>query len=561
MLRSYVEEVSGSLTGAEKLLLSALLVLGVGMTWGYIFFAGILGFDVHPEFQVVLLLVLFLTLPVLTWLGRRVMSGNAVFHRARVRLIIVLVVTFVLRLFYALYASLFPDEYWAFLVLSTHPLHDLAYFFSNYTIIASRYATHPPLAFLIMSLAYEIFPSPISVRFVSVILGTASVALVYFVVRELGGERYALPVAALYGVFPQTLLFLSVALTDVYMIFFGLLSFLLGLKSMRPGKAWYALLSGIFLGMSLLSKQDLGIFWWALLLVAAFLVKDRRISLIRGLASALLALFPGLAIFSVWYLLNPGAFLLTVVPVIRYMVTVSLDPRAYDLGQCCFQYVNGMLTHISYADLLVQLPVWLTPVVTVLGLVGMGIAVRRHQKKDAWWIFWVVGPLLAMIPGIRDIRYTLFITPAAAYFAWMGASKFGWRVRRTALGLMIIFVVLFISITATVAQQQYWGVQEASAEITKLGLGTSVVLTNVPETLYTLPQARIIILPWYYNWTQVDRIIRTENVTAILIVRNSRAPWPIPSPQTMNGMGALFARHESNAISDFASYEIFYDRQ
>jgi 4-amino-4-deoxy-L-arabinose transferase-like glycosyltransferase len=558
-IHNYFREISGGLAYWEILLLSVLTLLCVGITWAYMAFAGELGFNMYPQFHVVLLALLLLGLPLFSRLERRLSSGNSAVSKSQtLGLILVLAITFALRVFYALVASLFPDEYWVLLVLESHPWRNLGYFFSNYFTVSRPLTAHPPLSFLLMSIAYEIFPSPTSARMMSVIFGTATVAVFYFVLRELGGGKYALPVAALYGLFPHTLLYMSAALTDVYMNFFGLLSILLGIKSIRSGRVRFSVFSGVALGMSLLSKQGLGIFWEILLLFAMWLVRPKQVSLIRALGVTLLSLGLGSGVFSLWYFANPWAFLLTVLPVVRYLMIVPWNPQAYQLGNCCFQVVNGMAYNISYADLILQLPLWLTPLAILMALVGVGLSLRQHRREDIWWVLWALGPLLAMIPRMRDIRYALFIAPAAAYLAWIGVGGFGRRVRRTTLALVMVFMIVFISLTVVIAQQQYWGIQEASAEVARLGYGSAAVLTNVPVMSYTLPQAEILSLNSTLNWTQVNNLIHEHNVTVVVVVHNGRAPWSTISNQITAQLRNLFSGYESKAISDFASYEIFY---
>ncbi len=112
-----------------------------------------------------------------------------------------------------------------------------------------KFQEHPPLGKLFITAGMKIFGDrPLGWRFFSIILGTGSIILFYFVCRQLNLSRRGASIAAFLLAFENmTFVQNSVAMLDVYYVFFMFLTFLLYLL-----RRYFA--AGIAAGLSALGK-------------------------------------------------------------------------------------------------------------------------------------------------------------------------------------------------------------------------------------------------------------------------------------------------------------------
>ncbi len=136
--------------------------------------------------------------------------------------------------------------------------------------------------------------------------------------------------------------------------------------------------------------------------------------------------------------------------------------------------------NVSFADLLVQVPLWLSPVVTLLCLIGILSLIRNPSRLSLLLVVWLAIPFLAEAIFIRDVRYLLTATFGITALVATLVERNARHARRLA-AITLAFVTVFLVLTAPIAQQQYYGVTQASSELQHLGLANSRILTNVPE--------------------------------------------------------------------------------
>jgi dolichyl-phosphate-mannose-protein mannosyltransferase len=174
------------------------------------------------------------------------------------------------------------------------------------SIIAGKgaiFIEQPPLGKLfIVSGVYIFGDNPFGWRFFSIIFGTISIILIYFICRKLempkGGPFLATFIFAFENLnFVQS----SIAMLDVYMVTFMLASFLLFLDN-KP------VASGICLALSILSKLT-GAFGLIVILLCWLFRRDRNIKslfiLISMVIVTFLILFEGLDSLIFQYIFNP----------------------------------------------------------------------------------------------------------------------------------------------------------------------------------------------------------------------------------------------------------------
>ncbi|MEM4266177.1 MAG: glycosyltransferase family 39 protein [Candidatus Woesearchaeota archaeon] len=131
-------------------------------------------------------------------------------------------------------------------------------------------AEHPPLAKAAIALGILIFgDNGMGWRILTVLAGTLTIVLVYYIVRNLGGnEKIALIAAFLLGFENLWFTHSSIAMLDIIAVFFstlGILLFILGKK------IW----AGIVLGFAMLSKETM-IFILPILLIYDVLQQKKK---------------------------------------------------------------------------------------------------------------------------------------------------------------------------------------------------------------------------------------------------------------------------------------------
>ncbi len=519
---------------------------------------------------------------------------------------VLLLIGILSRLVFGISMSLFPDEYTVMDLLARIPVFDLGYFLTHYPDYAQTLASHPPLSFLIMLPAYRIYPTASSIRLVSAAFSIASVILVYKIVLEIGRPtQEAFLSALLYASIPHTLMFMDLALTDVYMNFFGILSIWFLLRSLRLRALGFAVLSGISLGLSFWSKQGLPFFWAALLLVASLVFQGSHISLLRRFGYAVLACSTAGSIFGLWWLINPNAFYMATYSFL-FLVLVTINPAAYQwlsqnvpvtstivtrtittisngtvvttvgggISGTCYApateggsisaFLTGLFPRlcrsgyfISYPELLIQTPFWLTPLVLLFSL--FGILLRRGRERiDLFMGAWVILPLFAMLPWFRDIRYLVIFAPAVAYFAMRGMRTGSRDLQRLTLSLSLSFVLVFSGVAFVVGQQQYYGPPQAVEKLQELSLDRGRIVTNWIALKFLLQRDDVYLTEGGGSVDGIRYLILVYNIDAVVFFHNARASPQSPSEEIRLVVKEMFPLYYKEGPSNFAWFEIFY---
>jgi 4-amino-4-deoxy-L-arabinose transferase-like glycosyltransferase len=579
---------------------SVVLVLGLLATYSAILIATQLGFDLHVAVLYpasALILGIAIASP---WFSVAIRARFHSILRGNYPLLLLLLVCSSLRLVFAYFASLLPDEYTILGILESKPISNLPHFLQYYWQIAGGLNVHPPLAFVLMDIGYSILPTPLGARLVSVCFSIASILIVYGIVIELGKRQYALLVSAVYGLIPHTVLYMSSALTDVYMSFFGLLAILLFIKATRSRILPYTIFAGIALGLSLWSKQALPFFWIIVIGLLSMLPLHHARRL-RRLASFLGTVVIGLFIFYLWSIIDLHAFNASVQPLLGFLSNTLINPSHYRIistnpertqiatvttTAAVVTTIGGVVTTIartvvtttaqasnflalfpqltgsressvSFQELVVQMPLWLSPVVVLLGVWGLK-SIRRRRESGILFV-WLILPILAMIPSLRDVRYLLLFSVPVAYFAGLGSTVRNRRLRQYLRSIMFAFIFIFLLITASVAQQQYYGVAEASSELSSLGFASARILTNAPQILYYLPHATVVYLPPDYNASMALSMISQDKIDAVVIIQNARAAWLPVGASVRSAISSAFLHYNSDG-SSFSWYEVYWDK-
>jgi len=161
----------------------------------------------------------------------------------------------------------------------------------------------PILHPLLIGLFWKIGLNPILIgKLLDLLFSLICVYLVYKIAKETFNEKIALVSALLFGLTPLFIMFTGLVNTEPLALLLGLLGiyfFIKARKDVSKSKNYLCLISGIFLGLSFLSKFTQGI-WFAAVFCALFIswllnrtdTKERIISLFLMGAGFLISVFP-----------------------------------------------------------------------------------------------------------------------------------------------------------------------------------------------------------------------------------------------------------------------------
>ncbi len=282
----------------------------------------------------------------------------------------------------------------------------------------------PPLNMWLMALFYQAFGvSNFTSRLTSALLGSATLVLVYF----LGKKLYSPPVGFLSALVLGTLTtffeFARRAMTDVPFVFFvvgSIYFFVLTEKAAKTEKTdWYAVSSGVFFGLALMTKQVQAML--IPLVIFTYLILTRKS--IRFLFTKTFTLFWGIA-------------LLVFAPWLVYM-TASYGPQFWQWFFVYSEYTRtvasleghngGYLYYFSnFAASENLIYVVLLPLAAVFCIFNAAV---KRLKQDTLITAWMVMVLLVFT--IAQTKLDYYILAAYPAFAIAIAALLYWTAKKT----------------------------------------------------------------------------------------------------------------------------------
>lgn len=264
----------------------------------------------------------------------------------------------------------------------------------------------PPLYMWLMSLAYQVFGvSNFVTRLWSPIFGALTLVLVYFLAKKLYNRYVGFASALVLGTFTTFLLFARHAMTDVSFVFFIVASFYFFVLSEKTEKTnRYVILSGLFFGLALLTKQVEALL--IPLIVFSYLVVTRRsirflfkkhFTVFWGIG--LLVLSPYLVYMFVSFGSNFWSWFVVYGGVMR-----TLSPLE--------GHVGGTLFYFSYlAD---KEMFWAILLPFAAGLCAFNVVIKR-LKADALILAWM--GIVLLVFTVAQTKLSWYILPALPAFA------------------------------------------------------------------------------------------------------------------------------------------------
>ena len=268
------------------------------------------------------------------------------------------------------------------------------------------WAGKPPLLMWLMSLAYQAFGvNNFASRIWSVLFGVLSLVTVFYLGKKLYYTSVGFLSVVVLGTFVTFFAFATHAMTDGPMLFFILASvFFLLLSDETKNKNRNAILSGLFFGLALLTKQVEALLI-PLIVIVYFALSKKSF---RSLFTKQLALFLGVALLLF----------------ASYVVYMNFTYR--DFWNCYFVYssfqrtvtpleghAGGYLFYFNYLATNENL-LWVLLLPFAVGLCAFNSVIKRH-KADTLILIWI-----ALVIGIFTFAQTKlywYILPALPAFA------------------------------------------------------------------------------------------------------------------------------------------------
>lgn len=384
---------------------------------------------------------------------------------------------------------------------------------------------YPPMYDLITALFYGVSGASVfAARAVSMIFSLLSIWAVFEFGYKLYAPKVGLVASILMAIMPGFIFVSRLAMIETMLIFLFTVSTLLFFAWIRNGKQKYLLLSGIALGLGVLTKYQ------TVIVVAIMLTG--LIFLSRGYLKARLKKFPYLLLIAVlvvvpWVVVSYQMYADRMLETWLYALNIgNPDKTLYSLG---FNSVGGNRLPHFYADLpsVLQIPVFymlemsapyadIHPVSMFffgLGLAGLALFAWRRRPIDKYLLLWFVVTYLffTAIPN-RHWRYVVPVFPviawAAASFLFSGfdTAKSMWenkhinvsgkRLSQVVAGALVVFTLVAVyynvddAYTWVAKDQVYIPVQQA-AEFAAMHLasGEAVVVVNA-QNLYSEDMVR-----------------------------------------------------------------------
>jgi outer membrane protein assembly factor BamB len=282
----------------------------------------------------------------------------------------------------------------------------------------------PPLTMWLMSLSYQVFGATnFATRVWSAVFGTLSCILVFYLGKELYNRKVGLLSAAVLGTFVTFSSFATHGMTDIPLLFFILASIFYLLLSQKPKNTnRYAALSGLFLGLALLTKQVEALLI-PLIILCYFALSQRSV---RFLFTKRFALFLGVAclVFVPWLLYmnaNWGSGFWD-----QYFLYSGVS-RSFEALE---GHAGGYLYYFTYLATTENI-LWvaLLPFAAVLCLYN---AFVKRVKADLLLLVWMSVVLLVF--SVAQTKLPWYLLPALPAFA-IAVSSFLYSFTKSTLNI------------------------------------------------------------------------------------------------------------------------------
>jgi 4-amino-4-deoxy-L-arabinose transferase-like glycosyltransferase len=356
-------------------------------------------------------------------------------------LIILGAICLVIGVVYASIQRIWPfDEEENFRIASIFAKNGFSDFLTAYTTSPYFANRHPPLVALLDGSIMSIFGISLFVaRLVSVFFCLGIIILTFYCGRELYDIETGFLSAALLLTFPLMMRLGSVAMLDIPVTFFFLLSIFLFLSIAKKPSWWKALILGTVIGAGFLSRYS-GIFVLPILGIFSLLTASYR----RVIPYLILA-FLLMGLILIGWLIFVHSHGMTVPNISRFLPIGLKAKDVKDLSVLPGWMANPQnfsIWRFVLNSLITRLPSAIG--VHNLPLIALGIVlvISTRRLPGAMLLIWIAIVSIILILTLPDHRYFMPVFPALAILAG------SWLRSRPAITFQVIALALLLSFGA-----------------------------------------------------------------------------------------------------------------
>ncbi len=417
---------------------------------------------------------------------------------------------------------------------------------------------YPPMYDLATAAFYSVGGANVfAARAVSLIFSLLSLSAVFEFGYRLSAPKIGLLASMLMAIMPGFIFVSRLAMIETMLIFLFTVSALLFFEWIRNGKEKYLLLSGLSLGLGILTKYQA-------VIVGAIMLTGLAV-LGWGYLKTRLKRFPLLVLVAVlvvvpWVVASYQMYANHMLDTWLYALNIgNPDKTLYSLG---FNSAGGNRFPHFYADIpsLLQIPVFymmemsapyadIHPVSMFffgLGLAGLALFAWRRRPVDKYLLLWfvVVYLFFTAIPN-RHWRYVVPVFPVLAWaaasflFSGLDTAKNLWENKQLSVSgkrfsqviacALMVFTLVAVyynvddAYTWVAKDQVYIPVQEAAEyAAAHIGPNESIVVVNA-QNLYSEDMVRFYMnakgssnTVWQYPTQPVDTYTINFNITELI---------------------------------------------
>ena len=274
-----------------------------------------------------------------------------------------------------------------------------------------RDSFYPPLFSCFTTVSFYLFGASLfSARLVSAVFSILSLWVVFELAYTMYGGKAALLSAVLLAVMPGYFWLSRLALLEVMLVFFFMLSLFLFFRWLNSRKNWLLVLSGLALGFGFLTKYQ--VIAVVPVMVVVMLVLGWG-QLKRLLSRFTLFIVAALAVIVPWlvivyrvlasYVFNQWMYALQMGNPERSLYSLRFPTPIFYLVEMTWSYVD-----VHPISLLLY----------IVGLSGLGLFVWRRKREDKFVLVWFICVYVFFtLISNREWRYVLTLFPALAISA------------------------------------------------------------------------------------------------------------------------------------------------
>lgn len=416
--------------------------------------------------------------------------------------------------------------------------------------------THPPVYLYMEYPVIWVGPSLLALRSFNVLLGIATTCLIFYTATLIYSKRTALIASGIYAIYPLAIYSNKLALVDNGLTFFTTLMILFFIKYLKERRVKHLVLSGMFAGVSFMTKYTALLVIGGLVLFSMFtFFRKKTLHLLLYIASSLI--FP-LVIFFWLLLANIWPFFF--VQTIQWQI-IRFGMPAYEKFWFFIQIVFS-----------------LSPL-----LIPAMLATLRNTSDKTWQLMmtWFFVPL-ATLPFSKVVffQYGFSLIPPLCILVARGTdSNFSFRgnirkifhpksikkkiVSLTEIILALIYIFMIFWFLTPFPYGARWFLfdsvvgNESSTMLmqSRMDLGNYIKnLTNPNDKIWTSDASiaflaqRTIVEPdseywkfqgffqdvWGYGWTKDDyRGPIQDHPTGLISIRDVRSAWEAEKPKVI----------------------------